>query len=214
MPVSTLFERRIPKQKFYDKPSITPPLKRFFVEQINNIYWRNKIAPSTLNVAAGNVVTEIEVFEIRLNQRGLDKSVLPLIDKEIPYHILFLLTYEDEMQAWINYKEESKARSGALKSGVYYHTAWVCSDSIILKLDGLNMDMIYENFIRQIAGKCLTRYGDIDIKVAIANDERRSKLVKEVAALEKKVRCEKQFNVQVELNNELKQLKKKLEYKQ
>jgi hypothetical protein len=205
-PVSTQFGRRIPKQKFYDHLSVTPQLKRVFTEQIRTIYWRNKIAPSTVNVAAGTAVAEVEVFEIQLNQRSLDRSVLQLIDKEIPYHILFLLCYEGDVQAWIGYKEES--RGGVFRLGTYYHTSWLPFDSLTLKPEGLDMDAVYENFIRQIAG------GRLDagcIREAVACDERRQKLLKEIAALEKKVWQEKQFNVQVELNGELKRMKKELE---
>lgn len=94
LPATTAFNKRIPKQKFYDNLSVTPELKRVFVEQISAIYWRNKIATSTLNMAAGERITELEVFEIRLTKPELDTRVLQLIDKEIPYHILFLLEYD------------------------------------------------------------------------------------------------------------------------
>ena len=98
LPRSTEFNRRIPKQKFYENLSVTPALKRVFVEQIKTIYWRNKIAASTMNLAAGGAVTELEVFELQLNQQSLDEAVLKLIDKEIPYHILFLLSFEGKVQ--------------------------------------------------------------------------------------------------------------------
>jgi len=49
------------------------------------------------------------------------------------------------------------------------------------------------------------------LKDAVARDERRQKLQKEIIALENKVRREKQFNIQVALNGELKRLRKELE---
>ena len=49
-PASTEFGKRIPKQKFYENIDITPVLKRVFVEQIRLIYWRNKLAATTLNL--------------------------------------------------------------------------------------------------------------------------------------------------------------------
>ena len=101
LPKSTEFNRRIPKQKFYDNLSVTPAIKRIFIDQIKIIYWRNKIAASTMNLAAGQTVTEIEVFEIQLNQPSLDEAVLKLIDKEMPYHILFLVTYEDKVTLYL-----------------------------------------------------------------------------------------------------------------
>ena len=204
LPESTVFGKRIPKQKFYDNLNMTAQLKRVFVEQINQITWQNKVAPTTINIAAGETVTEIEVIAIRLNQRELDKRVLSLIDKEIPYHVLFLLEYGGEMQAWIGYKEQTKA--SALKPGIYYHTEWLAPEALDLHLDGLNMDIVYENLIRQIAGEQLNDTGG-SIKDAVISYEHREKLVREIAALEKKVQQEKQFNRQVELNGELKKLK-------
>lgn len=53
LPRGTVFNRRIPKQKFYENLSVTAEIKRIFVEQIKVIYWRNKIAPSTVNIAPG-----------------------------------------------------------------------------------------------------------------------------------------------------------------
>ena len=80
-----------------------------------------------------------------------------------------------------------------------------------LRLDGLNMDAVYEGFIRQIAGERLEENSSGDLKDAVTRDERRQKLQKEIAALENKVRREKQFNRQVTLNGELKRMRKELE---
>jgi hypothetical protein len=211
LPESTVFGRRIPKQKFYDNLSITAELKRIFIEQINLIYWRNKIAASTVNIAAGEVVTEIEVIELRLNQPSLDRRMLQLIDKEIPYHLLFLLVHGDLAQIWVCYKEESQTKVGTFKPGTYYHTEWTPLGELTLRLEGLNMDSVYEGFVRQIAGERLAGTAGGDLQEAIALDERRQRLQKEIAALENKVRQEKQFNVQVELNQELKRLRTKME---
>ena len=122
LPKSTEFNRRIPKQKFYENLTISPALKRVFVEQIKVIWWRNKIAPSTMNLAAGETVTEIEVLEVCLSTPQLDEAVLRQIDKEIPYHILFLLEYEGKYQAWTAYKETADSGTNAFKVGTYYHT--------------------------------------------------------------------------------------------
>lgn len=208
LPRSTEFGKRIPKQKFYDNLGVNAELKRVFVEQIDRIVWRNKIAPATVNVAEGETVKEIQVFSIQLNQRELDGRVMPLIDRDIPYHILFLLEYDGEVQAWIGYKE--RAKNAAFKPEAYYHTKWLPPEDLNLRLDGLDMDTLYEGFLRQIAGE---RLGDANgsIKEAIDCDERRQKLERAISSLEKKVRREKQFNKQVELNSQLRRIKKELE---
>ena len=125
LPQSTEFNRRIPKQKFYEKLEVSPAVKRAFVEQIKIIYWRNKLAPTTLNIAPGQAVTEIEVLEIRLNQPQLDEAVLRQIDKELYYHLLFVLSFEGRVQAWTGYKESADNGKTAFKVNKYYHTDWM-----------------------------------------------------------------------------------------
>ena len=210
LPKSTEFNRRIPKQKFYENLTVSPALKRVFVEQIRVIWWRNKIAPSTTNLAAGEAVTEIEVFEVCLSAPQLDEAILRQIDKEIPYHILFLLEYEGKYQAWTAYKEAADSGTNAFKVGSYYHTDWMDEASLPLKLDGLNTDQVYENFVRQIAGEALSGAGET-LKESVERDKRRQELQKQIAILQVKVRREKQLNKQVQLNAELKRLKKELE---
>lgn len=217
LPVSTEYNKRIPKQKFYDNLSVTPELKRVFTQQIGLIYWRNKIAASTINVAAGNTVTELEVFEIRLNQPDLNTAALQLIDREIPYHILFILTYEGKAQAWIGYKEASLSKKDTFKVGSYYHTEWAEPGQLNFKIQGLDMDAVYAGFVRQIAGNRLQMRADSPVKnepslkESVERDKRRQQLQNQIAALEKKVRNEKQFNRQIELNAELKMVREELE---
>ena len=211
LPRSTEFNRRIPKQKFYENLSVTPALKRIFIDQIKVIYWRNKIAATTMNLAAGETVTEIEVFEVRLAAPQLDVSVLKQIDKEIPYHILFLLEYEGRYQAWTAYKESVVSGSGAFKVGTYYHTEWLPEHELPLKVDGLNTDAVYENFVRQIAGDTLKADSEESLKESVERDARRQELQKKITAMHTKVRKEKQLNKQVQLNAELKKLRKELE---
>lgn len=211
LPKSTEFNRRIPKQKFYENLSMTPTLKRVFIDQIKVIYWRNKIAATTMNLAAGDTVTEIEVFEVQLNTPQLDISVLKQIDKEIPYHILFLLEYEGKYQAWTAYKESAASGSNAFKVGMYYHTEWMLEQELPLKADGLNTDAVYENFVRQIAGDVLQAENPETLKESVERDARRQELEKQIIAMQTKVRKEKQLNKQVQLNAELKRLKKELD---
>jgi hypothetical protein len=210
LPKSTEFNRRIPKQKFYENIDISPVLKRVFIEKIRIIYWRNKIAPTTVNLAQGEKVTEIEVFEVRLTEQMQPEPVLRQIDKAIPYHIVFLLEYEGRYQAWTAYKEASSGVN-AFKVHSYYHTDWLPEEDLPLKLEGLNIDKVYENFVRQIGGESLTAEGEETLQQSVERDIHRQDLQKQIAALQAKVRKEKQLNKQVQLNAELKKLKKELE---
>ena len=212
LPKTTEFNKRIPKQKFYENMDISPSLKKIFVEQIKTIYWRNKIATSTTNLATGTYVMELEVFEVRLNSPMLDDILLKQIDKEIPYHILFLLEYESKYQAWIGYKEAVTSVNKSFKVNEYYRTEWVTEDELPLRLDGMSVDAVYENFVRQIAGnKLKTENAGESLKESVARNEQKHQLQKQIVTLQAKIRKEKQLNKQMQMNTELKKFKKELE---
>ena len=210
-PVSTEFNKRIPKQKFYENLDVSPTLRRVFVDQIRLVYWRNKLAASTLNIAAGEVVSEVEVFEVRLNEPKLDEAVLKQIDKEIPYHILFILTCEGKAQAWIGYKEAAASGSSAFKVNRYYHTDWMPEDELQLRIDGLNMDTVYESLVRQIAGDKLQAESGESLKESVERDEKKKQLEKQISTLENKMKKEKQLNRRMEMNAEMKKLKEMIQ---
>lgn len=211
LPQSTEFNKRIPKQKFYEHITVSPALKKSFVDQIRMIYWRNKVAATTVNLAPGTIVDEVEVFEIKLNSASLDEAVLRQIDREISYHIIFLLEYEGKLQAWTAYKEKTPTANAAFKVGKYYHTEWMTEAELPIRIDGLNLDAVYENFVRQIAGDALKADSGESLKVSVERDEKKKQLEKQIAVLENKMRREKQLNRQMEMNAELKKLKKEWE---
>lgn len=66
LPKSTEFNKRIPKQKFYKNMDTPMKIKKVFVDQVKTIYWKNKIAESTMNLVKGENVMEIEIFEVSI----------------------------------------------------------------------------------------------------------------------------------------------------
>ena len=207
LPKTTEFNKRIPKQKFYENLSVTPATKKAFTEQIKIIYWRNKLAATTLNLAPGEQVTEIEVFEVKLNLPDLDENVLRLIDREIPYHILFLLEYDGKYQAAVGYKEAAGSGKAAFKVDRYYRTKWLTEEELPLYLEGLTIDAVYENFVRQIAGDSLLGGEDTTLKESVEHQKKREQLEKQIAALEAKMKKERQLNRKMELKAEIKRLR-------
>ena len=202
LPTTTEYNKRIPKQKFYENLSVTPALKRVFVEQIQNVIWANKIAPATISVSEGKEVAEIEVFRICLNAGTLDESALRQMDKQIPYHILFVLEHNEKYQVWIGYKEASDG-DNAFKVNKYYHTEWLAEQDLQIKIDGLDMDSIYANLVRQIGG---IEKGNESLGEQIADKEYREKNEKEIAKLEKLARAEKQPKKKFELAQQIKKI--------
>lgn len=209
LPQSTYFGKLVPKNKFYNKLAIDKKSERSFVEQIQSIRWLHKLSADTLNISEGRIVKEVEVFLITLKTSELDLNVLKQMDKQMHYHLIFILEFNGSYQLWTGYKEAST--NSQFKVGNYYHTDWVAEDKFSLKTEGLDLDTIYENLVRQIAGGELDGDNNESLKETVERKTEREKLQKEVDTLKAKIRREKQLNKQMEMNSQLKLLKKKLE---
>ncbi len=209
-PPSTVFNKWVPKKKFYENLSISNRIEKQFVTEIESVYWTHKLSPETLNVSPGTRVTEIEVFEVNLKEQQVSDNLIATIDREIPYHLLFVLRYEGRAQLMISFKEESKSREDKFKVDSYYRTDWTDYDKLTLSIEGLDLDRIYENFISQIAGDELNLEKAEDIRDAVMIAKERDRLESYITKLEAKIRKEKQFNFQLELNQELRKAKEKL----
>lgn len=207
-PSSTELNKRIPKEKFYSKLSISKEVKKLFVEQIDAVHWANKISPSTTNLKDGREVEEIEIFRIRASQREIDRKVLETMDKSIPYHILFIVEHGGQVELVVGYKEK-KCDSFSVRG--YYSSGWMDEDEAELNIKGFDMDSAYEGFVAQIAGERLKLGSGESLKSAVEKAEEMAKLEKKIAQLKKRLSGEKQFNRQMKLNDELKSLKREME---
>lgn len=205
-PESTYFGKRVPKESFYQRLDMNSTIKRAFIDDIDQIVWQNKLSPDTLNIGSGARVLEIEVFYIYLKHKDYNPKLIEVIEKAIPKHLLFVLIFQEEKKLLINYKEESDHHKGQFKIVETYASDWSQSAEIMLSLDGLNIDQIYDGFIRQIAGSRIAA-AEEEIKHSVEKAQTIAKLEMKIAALETKKRKEKQFNKQVEISNEIKRLK-------
>jgi len=182
----TAFNKTIPKTTLYGNLPITPALKNIFVKEIEKVIWRNKLSSETLNVQQGKRVQEVEVFEIVLKKSSLSEPVLRIIDKGIPYHLLFLLRHGDRYMACLGYKE-----AGNLSVMEYFKTSWMLFAELPLQVIGLTMDDVYDNFVRQIHQK-LEAHTTGTLAEAVKAESRQRQVEQQIVRLEKLARAEKQ----------------------
>ncbi len=204
LPKSTEFDKRIPKQKFYENVNLPQKLKKAFQDQIKVIYWRNKISATTMNLEKSNDILEIQIIEIKLSTPDIDEKILKQIDKYIPYHLVFVLTYEDKHKLCIGYKEISAKGTSNIKK--YYSTNWDEKENFSLKLDGLSVDSVYEGIFLQVAGNNLRAIENCSLKELIDRNIEIDKIEKKIKQLETKRNREQQLNRQIKINDEIKKL--------
>ncbi len=203
LPATTEFNKKIPKQMFYENAKITPEQKKAFVSDIKSIYWCNKISPQTINVSEGENVSEIEIFKIDLYNEIINESILKLVDKSIPYNIVFVLEFQEKQQLWVQNKKISE--SGSVSADKYFHTEWQNRDEQKLEIKGLNIDAVWENIVVQIGNVEIEEGNTLDEQIAA--DEKRAKLEKEIARLEKMARNEKQPKKKFEIVQQINKLR-------
>lgn len=207
-PKETEVNRVIAKQKFYDNANISKSLKDCFVNDIEKIIWANKLAPSTMNIAGSDKIKELEVFHIKLKTEKFNQKILDAIDKAIPYYILFVLEYNGKYQLWLGYKE--KVANGTNKTSIsrYFNTSWQANPS--LAIQGSKLESIYENFLCQLSDNLIDATDEADLKEKVNKTIDIHKLEQQIEKLTKKMLAEKQFNRQITIRVQIKELEKRL----
>jgi len=210
LPASTLVNRRIPKTKFYEKLQADHQLRELFTRQIDTIVWKHKLSRETIHLAPGGDVEEIQIFEIHLKEPSCSHDLLRSIDRAIPYPILHVLVYGDQVKLAIAHKERNRTDENRAVVHAYYETDWQPADRIQLNfLQAVDLKAVYENMIRQLLPH-KTRL-ETDLAAALERQARIDRLKKEYERLESKIIKEKQFHIKVELNRELQRKKKELQ---
>ena len=208
-PAQAAVNRPVPKTKIYAHTKPTAALRALFVDQVESITWAYKLAPETINLPAKPDVPEIEVFEIALKLPDVSHSVLRCIDKAIPFPILFVLRFEDRIQAIAAYKRPSDAASGQWVLGDYHAAPWQKDDAPRAALPvALDLQGLYEQLVRHHLA-IPARPGEslrdqLDRLAALA--------AKQTAAnkLEGRLAQEKQFNRKIEINAQLRTVRTEL----
>ncbi len=210
IPDRTLYNRRIPKNKFYKQIGVDTKLERKFTDEIERITWKYKLSQETTNLELTKEVEEIQIFEIILKERHISVEILENIDRVIPYPILYVLRYNDDFNLAIAYKERNKTDENKMVVHSYYQSGWKKEDELELDiLKGLTLKDVYDNIIRQLIPIKSTMEDDIEELIEL--NEAQERLKKEISKLESSIKREKQFNKKVDLNIKLQKKIKELE---
>ena len=207
-PVSTLVGKPVPKNAFYKHLELNTRLRTRFVEDVEKIVWAAKYTPSTLNVEDGATVHEIVFFEVTVKAEDLTDEIFLTIDKMMPRHVVFVLFYGDRCRLLLNYKEWADKEKGTFNIIKTFCTSWQPSEGISLTIEGGTMDKIYESFAGQVSGFGTNTAADTRRIIAIENEIATKQKLAE--ALQKKIRKEKQFARQMEMNTEARALKREI----
>lgn len=204
-PPKAAINRVVPKTKLYANTKPIKSIKDKFVSQIAEIIWRFKLSPETTNLAARDGYTEIQIFEIILKEQELSTELLAVIDKAIPYPIIFHLRYDGWEKSVAAYKRPAADSSGAWVIEEYFATEWTEVATLAKPLPvALDMKSLYEQMI--IAFIAIPPRNGEALGALVGRVRMIRKCRRELRVLEAKLDSEKQFNRKVELKAQVRSI--------
>lgn len=195
LPPSTEVRRAVPKDAFFNSKGIKGREKEKFDKQIHSITIRSIISQESVNIDKGKDVSAIYVMELQLNVQDCDDGNLMLLNK-LGHKAVYVLTYGDISKI-------------AVIEDILFKTDWMQNTEYRLELEGLNLDVVWMNIVRDL-GKLPH---DIPLHDAIAEEKRIRFYDSQIADLEKKFQKEKQNHERRRLHSEIQRLKKERDTK-
>lgn len=201
LPKSTEVKRFIAKNAF--DAYTNSKQKKLIADKISKMTWLNKISFDTVNLQ-GISVEEIQIFEIELKEECDIQAILSIIDKSIPYTIIFVMRFGNSFYLSTSVKHINPHNIDNAVIDYTFTSKWFLNSEstfrVILKND---LDWVYKEFCEQFSNVKNTYKNIYDFI-----EERQSKesLEKKIQKLKSEIFKSKQFNKKVELNLQLKNL--------
>lgn len=203
LPQSTIVNKIIPKNSF--DSFFNNNQKKELSENFARITWQNKIAFDTVNLQGGEI-KEIQVFLVELKKKGHFMKLLNIIDKYIPYNIIFLVQYKNDFLISTSIKHINPINESLMVIDYTYTSSWLDlndrSYKIVLKK---NLDHVMKLFCEQFMSSSEDSL-NTSLKELTNRQIEKDKLSSEIERLKSEIAKCKQFNRKVELNLKLKKL--------
>lgn len=208
-PASSFVDRLIPKVQFVKASSSPTAIRTLLADEFEQIRLLYVLRPDTINVATGNEVKEIDVFYFQCKTDHYSINPFCGLDDLIPRHTIYIIQHDNDFDLLMQHKRRSFV-NGIVKwtREVSHIISNVSLDARPLKIEGIDLDRVYFNFFSQFSGyhvdnsESISKIQEIETLL--------SKKRRELETLQKKVRNEKQFNLQIELNSQARILKRSI----
>jgi len=200
LPHTAKVNRVIPKNAF--DSYTTAKQKKQFTDLIARITWTHKLSKDTVNLE-GKDIKEIQVFRIELKAKEEIQTVLDIIDKSIPYNIVFVIEFDGRIYISTSTKHPHPINEDNSVIDWTFKTGWFppSENKYTLQLKK-SIDAVYHDFCIQLSGK--SSMATKPLQDLIAYKKKVDALEKEIAKLKSGMASSKQFNNKVELNLKLK----------
>ncbi|MBS1585852.1 MAG: DUF4391 domain-containing protein [Bacteroidetes bacterium] len=196
LPASTIVNRIIPKNSF-DRFT-TSKQKKSFSDLVDKIRWANKLSRETINLS-GSDIKEIQVFEVSLKKKTAIPDLLNVIDRSIPYPIIFILACNETFMVVASAKHPHPTNENTAVIDWTFTSPWAKKIPFQLNLKQ-SLDSVWTDFCKQLSGRPSDK---LSLAELIAKEHKINELKTGIEDLRTAIKKTRQFNKKVELNIEL-----------
>lgn len=199
----------VAKAKIYLHGGATARVKQLFVTQVEEIVWKYKLSPETVNLPAAPGVPEIQVFVIRQKRAELDVEVLRSVDRAVKFPVFFELEHEGCVWEMACYKRPHAVDPGRWVLSEYFGgESFKEKDRGLALPTALDLAGLYAQLLSRLMPVAARPGESLADRVARVEQilAKRRELEKAKARLE----TEKQFNRKVEINAVVRKLNMEL----
>lgn len=202
----------IPKNRLYQQGKGGAAIEQLFIDEIERITWQFKLSAASLNLQVDEKLPEFQIFHIQARVPQISESILHYIDKQIPSPIIFEIEYRNKITVAAAYKRISLADGNKSVQDRYYFSDDLADTGrqplpFYLKLSDLYAHLI-DRLLPLSANANIMPSENIQQRLIQAQE--RQQLQKQIDQLKSRIKKEKQFNRQAELNQQLAHLEQTL----
>ena len=192
LPHTAEVNKALPKKAIFAKFGLKAAQRDHFDEDISRLVISHEITTRSVPALATVDIQAIYVVSVLLKRRDFDHRNIELLTKLIPQKMVIALQFGEETMLAIHH--------------VYLMMSnWKKTDEVSFPLNGLTLDDVWQSMVTTI-GKITVQDGNtLDEQIII--DEQQARLQKQIAALENKMRKEKQPRKKLELHQQIQKLK-------
>ena len=197
LPDNCIINKPLYKKAVFEKFNLKSAERDRFDADISKMAIVAYVSPSKIPALhEGQEVKEFYVLQIQLKHKDYDSKNILMLNKLIPQKMVFALEFDDNIQFCIFHTRLQQSE-------------WVHASDATIPIKGLSLDDVWNNIVAEIGG--LSNDKEETLEQQIIEREERENLLKQIDALEKRCRLEKQTRKKYELHQQLLKLKERID---
>ena len=202
---ATELRERLPKAQLYRKYNWDYAQREHFDADISRLDIVNAILPRTMpGIAAGENVKSIYVVEVSLKRADCDPRNIELLARAVPQHIVYALRHGEEVRFAV-YHERLFTTDW---QPIIPNSTFLTPNSSFLIPKGLSLDAVWQNYVTRIGGFDVEE--DNTLAEQIHVNAERDAIRRQIAALRRRMRNERQPRRRRELYSQIRTLESQL----